>query len=416
MEAKTGIRVRDPGSAVTADDLEHRLPYQTKRRTRPTRGPRSLHAALSETRLDSSDENRLCWERFSGTTWTSVFLPATSNKKTHPAEEFFRFSAFRYVVDEARRNAQVGLRELAEVLLGGADAVHRLNRYYYDVPGEELPSLYRCSEAAVAAYNSGWLPYLSADWMVDDGAEAVLHLINLRSCSSRAESTAARIEAFGFGKLEPQVEVRVSRARDARLKIGRYAKGALKELRIVCPALDSSLAAWPIAVSAKASPDPAQCDRAAEPAARALMKLYTLLRQPSRSVLWDVNARAGSFLRELRELSEALKNAVSPPMLQERMVALGWTLVSMQTGISMPELARELGGGNFFQRIEGATDSDLEEEAAEIAALPDGEAAGPSLEEWERRCLVALEFQQSESESSQDLDLWVSAAPTLGPI
>jgi hypothetical protein len=363
METEPTFRVRDPGAAVTADDIEHRLPYHTRQRMRPPRGPRSVAAALAELRLDSTGGERFAWDRFCGTTWTSVFFSDRHNRKTHPAEEFFRFSAFRYIVSEAQKNARVRLIRIAEVLLGSADLEYRLKRFSSDVSGDELPDLYTCSEAAVAAYNAGWLRYLSCDWMADEGAEAVLHLINLRSCCSEPGGTAATAEAFGLGKLKTQVDVEISRVREARLEIGRHAKLAFNELRVACPALNSAAATWPIARPPK--DDVAKRTRISPtaPAATALRDLYTLLRQAGRSVRWDVNTRAGAFLRQLRELSEDLTKAAEPSQLQEEMLAVGWTLASLQTGISMRELARQLGGGNFFQKINFGSESDWDEDA-----------------------------------------------------
>jgi hypothetical protein len=114
-------------------------------------------------------------------------------------------------------------------------------------------------------------------------------------------------------------------------------------------------------------------------------------------------------LRELRELSDELKRAADPSQLQEQMLAVGWTLASMQTGVSMRELARQLGGGNFFHEIDFGTDSDWDEDAPALKSS-DGEHASLGLEEWERRCLAVLESPQPVSDLDPALDLWISTA------
>ena len=48
-----------------------------------------------------------------------------------------------------------------------------------DNPKHELPSLVTCLRAGRIAYQRGWLPHISADWLIDDGAMAALALLGL---------------------------------------------------------------------------------------------------------------------------------------------------------------------------------------------------------------------------------------------
>jgi len=411
MATKRKVRVRDPGAAITADDRESRLPYQTKQRSRRTRGARSLEAALAAACVEGADAECFPQERFDGTTWTPVFFRGVSNKKMHPAEEFFRFSSFRYVVDEARKNARVGAVLLSEVLLGSSELVYRLNRYYYDVPGEELPSLHVCSQAAVAVYNAGWLRYLTSDWMSDDGALAVLHLINLSIDPAQADDGESRVTAYGLGKSEEDVDAAVGLAREARVKIGRCARDALCKLRSLCPKLDSAAACMSAAEGSKVQAARDSADHSAEQVAKSLCKLYGLLKGAGKSVRWEVSVPANDFLHELALLADDLKKPSGLPNHQGRILSLGLTLVSMRTGISMRDLARELGGANFFHEVEIMAEGSEHEDDPEASDAYDVHPIELDMVEYAKRCAAARERLRSEFEFDEALDLWLPVLP-----
>jgi len=405
MAAMKTIRVRDPGAPLSAAD-EHHLPYQTKLRTRPVRGPRSLEAAIAQIKdIDGRGGEPFPSERFSDVAWTPVFGRDSANKAIHPAEQFFRFSAFRYLVDEGRKNARACSRELAQVLLQDAEAVNRLNRYYYDCPSEELPSLHTCSEAAAAAFNAGWLPHVGADSLSDDGARAVLRLINLRKCDEQAESGSEIVVAVGFGKSPSAVEACIDEVRSCRLAIGKRARTAMKSLFELCAALDT-VHDMPRCRVADATKLSRSVSAKALSAAKSLQALEVSLR-PLTEVRWKVDVPSEDFVKEVGSLASDLPRHADLSGVRERIRALGRTLATLRTGISMANVARRLGGGNFFEEIEvPASDEDLDEEncVEEVVCSIDPEKYV--------RLLSALDaWKLREFGEIGEKDIWMSRLP-----
>ena len=172
---------RDPAAPISV--AEGRDPRDTREHRSPTRGPRSLAAAIRETRANPS--NRFDFDRFDPVDWRRVFQPCgdvdppSSNAKMSPAEAFFRFSAFRYVFDESKKQSRLSHAALEEVLLWKNQHGNAVDKFYLDNPNRELPSLVHCIRAARSSYQRGWLPFISSDWLIDEGAMAALALLGL---------------------------------------------------------------------------------------------------------------------------------------------------------------------------------------------------------------------------------------------
>lgn len=398
------IAVRDPGAALTAEDLLNRLPHQTKRRTRRTRGFRSLAAAVAAIASSVGSDEPFPSERFCDVTWTPVFGSGSANKAIHPAEQFFRFSAFRYVIDEARKNARVNSEVLAEELLGSADAKYLLNRYYYDCPREELPDLGVCSAAASAAFRNGWLPYLTADWLVDDGAYAVLQLINLHVEKLEEGDGTSTCTAEGLGKTSEELENVLGESRSRRLDIGVRARAAMKALKRLYLTLDAALGESP-GSALRACKRRTSTSAAAKSAAKSLSGLAVALETCGREIRWEVRASSSDFLRELAGLVSDVVTAPEARDLQERTRAFGHVLSTLHTGISMTDLARRLGGGNFFDLIEA---SGTDEEINQVVDFEEVVIVELDLEEYAQRRRASEEWERSEFGKVGDLDIWVS--------
>ncbi len=357
------IPVREPGAALAAQDVDGRLSYQTKSRTRATRGPRSMQAAIDRLALGEAHAISRMEERFSGVSWESAFGRRAANKLTHPAEQFFRFSALRYLVDESRKNARVNSSTLSRVLLDSEGDVNRLNKYYLDVPGEELPSLYICSQAAVAAFNESWLPYLTADYLYDEGAEAVLHLINFEFEEGCPLDSCRKRRAVGFSKTAGEAQQVIDKARELRLDINERARKvvqAIEQLRSAGTSAGDGLARNPVNVTPKMVRSGGRDRRVT----KCLLAFRAALRESGDVVRWRVDASRTQFLHELNQLVAAGpvdgSHGVSPASAgqADRLFNFSKILVTLDTGLSMVDLARALGGGNFFQLIVGSSDWD----------------------------------------------------------
>jgi hypothetical protein len=358
-------------------------------------------------------------ERFSGVSWESAFARRAANKLTHPAEQYFRFSAFRYLVDESRKNARVNSSTLARVLLDSEGDVNRLNRYYLDVPGEELPSLYICSQAAVAAFNEGWLPYLTADYLYDEGADAVLHLINFEFEEECAPDGRRKRRAVGLSKTAGEVQRVIDDARERRLDVNERARKVVQAIQQFRSA-GTSTADGLIRSSLSATSRVVSSNGSDQQVARCLIAFRAALRLAGDVVRWRVDASKNHFLRELNQLVAAGtvggSHSASPVLAgqADRLFKLSEVLVTLDTGLSMVDLARAVGGGNFFQMIVGSSDwdecDDCEDPVDFGEPVPDRVSASGS-----RSALATLADDHCESgEGSRDV--WVPLPPgSTGP-
>ena len=140
---------------------------------------------------------------------------------------------------------------------------------------------------------------------------------------------------------------------------------------------------------------------------KSLQALERVLRPSVTEVRWKVDAPSGYFVQEVGRLASDLSRLTNSAGTQERIQALGRTLATLRTGISMANLANRLGGGNCFEAIDvPESDEDFDEENFEEEVIC---AIDP---EKYARLLSAIEaWQLREFGEVSEKDIWMTRLP-----
>ena len=350
------MKLRDPGGSASSADT--RRPYDTKQRIRTSRGPRSIEAALEDRGVPFDIE------RFQGVAMRRA-LGTHPNKALHPQECYWRFSAFRYVVDEARKTSGLSMAELEPVLFptldtGGAT----IERYYLDVPGEPVASHEIVNSVARIAYLRGWLLYIDADWLFDEGAFATsLGIADLLMMSEEDSDARAALSETNAASWRKSFRLRAADARSRRLSFCQHAKEAHRCLLTLVERAHDSSGGRQVQRWRRECPPEIY-------ALSALMLLEVDLTESDVTVQWD--ARDSSltdllevdgelleepnlvFLRDVRRAIQCLAGRQCEfvaPFAPER---LARSIDSLHVGISWPHVVDMCGPNSFFEEIRAA--------------------------------------------------------------
>lgn len=372
----TGASLRQRDSAAPISAAEGRDPRDTRKHCSQQRGPRSLADALRETCIDTED--RFAFDRFDAVDWRLVVQPSvedgppSSNATIAPAEAFFRFSAFRYVFDESKKHSRLSHAALEEVLLEKNQHGNTIDKFYLDNPKRELPSLVHCTRAARSAYQRGWLPFISSDWLLDEGAMAALSLLGLAPAALGDEQpTLGRVK---LGQIPDDTEIRghIREVRWRRVDLANLAKEARDALLRFVEHQPSFGSSGPVAIGREAC-EPVRGvvanDSVQRPdrLAKLLGELDFHLARYDAEVRWEVrNSRLVDlvdldgdlicepnlvFRRDLRRLIAQLASESSSKDAGSSCRHVAECISVMVIGISWLDVARAISGDRFFEPL-----------------------------------------------------------------
>lgn len=392
---------RDPAAPISA--AEGRSPHDTREHRSPVRGPRSLAAAIRKTSTEA--ERPFDFDRFDPIDWRPVLppqvndTPSTSNAKTSPAEAFFRFSALRYVVDESKKKSLLGHAALEEALLEKNQNGNCIDKFYLDNPKHELPGLTHCIRAVRNAYSRGWLPSISSDWLIDEGAAAALALLGLTPRSAGPDSTASVQIGLDDAPTDENVRYQVREVRWRRLELlnaAKLAREALLSFSVERQRVDSPGLGAPMRKIGSSAQDPVAIG-GRQRLGCLVQRLAELDRQLARDdaqIRWEVRSSGlvdlidldGDlvfepklvFRRDLRRLIAQLDLGCASTELHAACIHVAECIATMAVGISWFDVAREITGSRFFEPLVGGqieVDADVKwVTPADVDGEPDSRA------------------------------------------